>query len=117
MYKLLSINDVPIKDPEGSFIISREDKYNEYEGENGHKTIEIIRSNVINISVSYKGLTAKQLKNIVSLLNIVTTFTLFDPATEEQKEITGLVDNMKTSKVYYKNGVSVWSLSFEIKEL
>ena len=53
MLKLLTINDIEIPDPEGSLSIKKNDKYNEYEGEDGVKTIEVIREDFISGSVAY----------------------------------------------------------------
>lgn len=117
MYKILTANGVEFKDPEGSFTLTKADKFNVYEGEDGHKTVETIRDDLISASVSYKGLTVEQLKTMSEALKTVTTFLLFDALTGTQRLVTGTVKSIKVNKVYHKNDLSVWSLSFDIDEL
>ncbi len=117
MFKLLSVNGTNLRDPDGSYNLSKTDIVNEYEGEDGRKTLEIIRQNVISGSVTYKGLTPSMMKTIVSSLSTVTNFVLYDPIKDEVVEIEAKVSNIKTSKIHHKNSLSVWSLSFDIDEL
>ena len=117
MYKLLSANGTDLLDPEGSYQLSKNDIVNEYEGENGRKTIEIVRQNVISGSVSYKGLTASMLKKIMDSLSLVTNFVLYDPSKEALVEIEARVSNIKANKIYHRDNISFWSLSFNIDEL
>jgi hypothetical protein len=117
MHKLLEINGVALPDPEGSFSLEKEDKYNEYEGENGEKTVEIIRENIISGNVSYKGLTAKEVKKIMNAITLVSTVKVYDPGSDALKEITAKITGVKHDKKFYKNDVSVWSLSFKLEEL
>ncbi len=117
MHKLLEINGVVLPDPEGSFSLASEDKYNEYEGENGVKTVEVIRENIISGSVSYKGLAEDKLKEIVDAVSLVSSVKVYDPCIKAVKEITAKITGVKYDKKFYKNDVSVWSLSFKIEEL
>lgn len=117
MYNLLAIGDFVLKDPEGSFNIQSNDVVNEYKGEDGHKTIEVIRNGQISGSVSYKGLTAEQLKEICDHLGAVTHFQMFNVLTNAVIEITARVSGVKAKKIHHKGEVSVWSLSFNIDEL
>ena len=117
MYKIINANGVEFTDPEGSFTLSKTDKVNEYEGEDGRKTIEIIRQNQISASVSYKGLTVEQLKTMSEALSTVTTFLLYDALTGKQKQVIAKVSSVKVTKVYHKGDLSVWSLTFDIDEL
>lgn len=117
MYKIITANGVEFKDPEGSFNLTKEDKFNEYEGEDGHRTIEIVREDLISASVSYKGLTVTQLQTMCQALSTVTTFLLYDAMTDQQKTVVASVKSLKVGKVYHKNDLSVWSLSFDIDEL
>lgn len=117
MYKIITANGISFKDPEGSFSLTKSDKINEYEGEDGHKTVESIRTDVISASVTYKGLTVEQLQTMCQALTTVTTFILFDATTNSQRQVTATVKDIKVNKVYHKNDLSVWSLSFDIAEL
>lgn len=117
MLKLLTINDIEIPDPEGSLSIKKDDKYNEYEGEDGVKTIEVIRENIISGNVSYKGLTADQVTKIVEAIKLVSAVKIYDPGINETRDIKALIKDVKYDKKCYKNGVSVWSLSFTVEEL
>lgn len=117
MYKLLEVNGVILPDPEGNYDISLGEKFNEYEGEDGSKTIEVIREGMINCNVSYKGLHAEKVKEIQDALKIVSTVVVFDPTSDSTKEITAKITDVKTQKKHHKNNISVWSLSFKIEEL
>lgn len=117
MYKILSANGVDFPNPEGSFTLSKNDVVNEYEAENGHKTVEIVRSGKISASVSYNGLTVAQLNTISQALATVTTFQIYDGLTNSRKQVTAQVKNLKIQKVFHRNNLSVWALSFDLEEL
>ncbi len=117
MYKLLEINGVSLPDPEGSYSLSRKDKFNEYEGENGDKTIEVIREEILSCSVSYSGLEQKKIKEIMDAISLVSTVKVYDPKIGNVKGITAKITDVKTDKKFHKNGISVWSLSFKIEQL
>ena len=117
MYKIITANGIEFTDPEGDFTLSKNDEVNEYKGEDGRRTIEIIRQNVISASVSYKALTVEQLKTMSEALTTVTTFVLYDPFTDSQVLINAWVSSVKVQKVHHRDNVSVWSLSFNIDEL
>lgn len=117
MLKLLEINGISLPDPEKAFSISKEDKYNEYEGENGERTIEIIREDIISGKVSYKGLPAEKMAEIEKAITLVSTVKIYDPGKNAVKEITAKITGVNSEKKFYRNNVSVWSLSFNIEEL
>lgn len=117
MYKIITANNVEFVDPEGSFSMEKKDTVNTYSGEDGHTTIELIRTGKISASVSYNGLTVSQLKQYSEALTTVTTFKLYDPLSNVQKTITAQVSGVKVGKVFHRNDLSVWSLSFDIDEL
>lgn len=117
MYKLLSANGTDLRDPDGTYQLSKKDITNEYEGEDGHTILEIIRQGVVSGSVTYKGLTTDMLKTIISSLTTVTTFTLYDPMQDAVIEIEAKVSGISVNKVHHKGDTSVWSLSFKIDEL
>ena len=117
MYKILSANGVEFTDPEGSFTLSKSDVVNEYEAENGHKTVEIVRSGKVSASASYTGLPVAQVKTIAETLKPVTTFRIYDALSDTRKDITARVTNVKVQKVFHKNDLSVWGLSFDLEEL
>lgn len=117
MYKLLKINTVELPDAEGDFTIHKKDKFNEYETEDGRTTVEVVRQGIISLSVSFNGLTEVMVKTICDAITLVSTVEVFDPALGQTKEITAKVTDVKTKKVWFKNNVSVWSLSFSVDEL
>lgn len=117
MYRIINANGVDFRNPEGTFSLTKADKFNVYEGEDGHKTVESVRSDVISASVSYKGLTVDEVTEMCEALTTVTTFLIFDATTNTQRTITASVESIKVDKVYHKNDLSVWSLSFKIEEL
>lgn len=63
MFDLLVINGYTCPKP-ASFKVDTTDKTNEFEAENGARTIEVIREGIIKISVSYGSLTAAGLQGI-----------------------------------------------------
>lgn len=117
MYKLLSINGVTLPQPEGDYTITKNDKYNEYEGEDGTSTVEVIRQGIISLSVSYNYVKEKQLKKITDAIKLVSEVVVFDPTKQTTRTISAKVTGIKTKMIYYKNGISVWSLAFDVEEL
>ena len=117
MLKLLTINDVELPDAEGAFSVSQETKLSEYEGENGVKTVEVIREDILSGNVSYKGLTAEKVKEIVYAITTVSSVKIYDAARDALREVNALISGVSYDKKFYKNDVSVWSLSFKIEEL
>ena len=117
MYKLLSINGVSLPKPEGDYSITKNDKYNEYEGEDGSSTVEVIRRGIISLSVAYNYVTEKHLKEITDAINLVSEVYVFDPTKGVVRNITAKVTGIKTKMIYYKNGISIWTLSFDVEEL
>jgi hypothetical protein len=57
------------------------------------------------------------LKTICDAIRLVSTVEVFDPALGQTKEITAKITGVRTTKIWFKNNVSVWSLSFNIDEL
>lgn len=115
MYDLLKINGKAFPVPKGGFDIAYNDVTNDYSSEDGRTVVEIIREGVATVTVSYSGLTEEtsaSLKAALKTVNTVEYLKFGSPCTAQMK-----LSNLKTSKVYYKNGVSVWTLSFELKEL
>lgn len=117
MYKLLKVNGVSLPKPEGDYSISKKDKYNEYEGEDGNSTVEVIRQGIISLSVSYNYVTEKHLKEMADALKLVSEVEIFDPTQQKIRKITAKISGIKTKMIYYKNGISIWSLSFDVDEL
>ena len=117
MYKLLKINTVELPNAEGDFSIHKKDKFNEYETEDGKTTVEVVRQGIISLSVSFNGLTETMVKRICDAITLVSTVEIFDPVIGKTKEIRAKVTDIKTKKIFYKNNLSIWSLSFNVDEL
>lgn len=115
MHSLLNINGVEFPTPEGSFEIKYEDMTNEYKGENGKKTVEIIRENVASISVSYNGMTEEKLNDLHAVLSAVNTVIFYKKGIKATSQMK--LSSVSTPKKYYKNGLSVWGMSFSLEEL
>lgn len=115
MHNLLVINGIEFPIPEGSFDVKYKDITNEYSGENGKKTVEIIRKDVCSISVTYNGLEegrANMLHGVLSTVNEVTFWKKGVMVTVEMK-----LSDVSVPKKYYRNGLSVWGMSFSLEEL
>lgn len=117
MYKLLRINNVDFPEPYGEFSLSKNDKVNEYQCEDGSSTIEIIRSGIVNLKVAYNSLTAEMVRELSNALKTVSEIVVFDPHSNSTKTITAYISNIDVKKVYHRHDLSVWSLSFDVKEL
>ncbi len=117
MYKLITINGVSLPKPEGEYSITKKDKYNVYEGEDGTSTVEVIRQGIISLSVSYNYVTEKHLKEITDAIRLVSSVEIYDPTLKMIRTINAKVTGVKTKMLYYKNGISIWSLAFDIDEL
>ena len=117
MYKLISADGVDFIDPEGSFVLSKTDVVNEYEGEDGCKTVEVVRSGKISASVSYNGIEVRRLREMAQALHTVTTFRIYDALTDTCRTVKARVSSLKVQKVHHRHGLSLWSLSFDLDEL
>lgn len=115
MHSLLTINGVDFPTPEGSYDVKYSNITNEYEGENGEKTVEIIRENVVSISVSYNGMTEEQLNTLHTALTTVCTVAFYKKGVKTTAKMK--LSDVSTPKKYYKHGLSVWGMSFSLEEL
>ena len=115
MHSLLIINGVEFPTPEGSLEIKYADMTNEYQGENGKKTVEIIREDVVSISVSYNGMTEEKLNALHTVLKTVSTVIFYKKGIKTTSQMK--LSSVSTPKKYYKNGLSVWGMSFSLEEL
>lgn len=115
MRNLIIINGMEFPTPEGSFDIKYKDKTNEYEGEDGKKTVEIIRKDVTTISVSYNGMTEEKLNELLKTLDTVCAVTFLKKGVETTVDMK--LSDVSTPKKYFKNGLSVWGMSFSLEEL
>lgn len=115
MHNLLVVNGTVFPTPEGSFDVKYKDITNEYSGENGKKTVEIIRKNLCSISVTYNGLEedrANMLHNVLDTVNEVAFYKKGVLVTVQMK-----LSDVSKPKKYYQNGLSVWGMSFSLEEL
>ena len=115
MHSLLTINGVDFSTPEGSYDVKYSSTTNEYEGENGKKTVEIIREDVVSISVSYNGMTEEQLNILHTALTTVCTVVFYKKGVKTTAKMK--LSDVSTPKKYYKHGLSVWGMSFSLEEL
>lgn len=116
MTDLLVINSVTFPKP-AKFDITLDDKTNEFNAENGTRTIEVIRENIVNISVGYNSLTAEAFKACKAALTKISEVTYYNPDTMETRTLNMEVKSISQSKNYHDNDISTWSLSFSLKEL
>lgn len=117
-FKLVEINNYTIPAPiKGNLTINRDDKYNEYETEDGNKKIEPIKLNIFNGSVTYGGLFAAQLQEIQRHLSLVSTMVLYNPFTGGYKEFEALITGITTTNIITENNAEAWSLSFNFSEV
>lgn len=115
MHNLITINGVEFPTPEGSFDIKYEDKTNIHEGENGKKTVEIIRKDIASISVSYNGLKEEELNRLHAALDTVNKVTFYKKGVETTADMR--LSSVSTPKKYFKGGITVWGMSFSLEEL
>ncbi len=115
MHSLLIINGVEFPTPEGSFDIKYKNITNEYEGEDGKKTVEIIRENVATISIGYNGMAEEQMKSLHAALTAVNTVVFYKKGVKTNAEMK--LSDVSTPKKYYRHGLSVWGMSFGLEEL
>ena len=117
MFKLLKINNVELPDPDGDFTVSKTDKFNEYEGEDGSVTIEAVRTGMTDVKVTYVGQDVNALATIAKALTLVSEVVFFDPSLNEEKTITAKISGISMGEVHHRHNVSVWSLTFNITEI
>lgn len=114
MHSLLVINGVEFPTPE-SLDIKYKSVVNEHTGEDGKKTVEIIREDVVTISVGYKGMTEERLKVLHSVLTTINTVVFYKKGVEATAEMK--LSDVSTPKKHYGHGLSVWGMSFSLEEL
>ena len=115
MYDLLKINNTTFPLPEGGFDVEYTDITNDYEADDGKTVVEVIRLDVAKISVSYKGLIETKVNTLLAALQTVSTVSFLRKGAVQSCQMK--VSNIKTAKVWYKDNVSAWSLSFELQEI
>lgn len=115
MHSLLVINGVEFPTPEGSLDIKYKSVVNEHTGEDGKKTVEIIREDVVTISVGYKGMTEERLKALHSVLKTINRVMFYKKGVEATAEMK--LSDVSTPKKHYGHGLSIWGMSFSLEEL
>lgn len=115
MYNLLTINGVVFPTPEGSFVISKEDLTNDYKSDAGTTVVEVVREGVFTIDVSYIGQLEHKMDALCRKLSTVNTVVFTYDGFQHIKQMK--LEGLKKTKVAFRHGISVWSLSFSLKEL
>ena len=115
MYDLLTINGVVFPIPEGAFVISKEDITQDHTSDAGTTIIEVIREGVFSIGVAYNGLIESKMNDLCSKLKTVNTVTFTYDGNQHTKQMK--LEGLQKTKVAFRHGVSVWALSFSLKEL
>lgn len=116
--QLLTINDYNLPNPlKGNLTITNKPIFNKYECEDGSIKIEVIKSNVINGSVTYKGLFESEVKAITNKLSLISKLTLYNPIEQGTTEISALITDISVKNIVTKDDVKAWSLSFKIEEI
>lgn len=111
----LIINGVDFPDPEGSFDVTYSDEVNEYDAENGKKTIEIIRKDVAKIDVGYNGIPEEQLNVLIAAINTSNNVSFYSNG--KMRTAIMMCKEKKTPKKYIGNGQFMRGLSFTLEEL
>ena len=115
MYDLLKINNVLFPVPEGVFDITYSDITYDSEAEDGKTVVEVVREDIAKISVSYGGLLESTANTLLASLSTVNTVSFLRKGTVQTCQMKA--SNIRTGKKYYKNSLSLWSLSFELQEI
>lgn len=115
MYDLLTINGVVFPTPEGSFVISKEDITQDHASDAGTTVIEVIREGVFSIGVSYNGLIEHKMDALTRKLSTVNSVVFTYDGFQYIKQMK--LEGLQKTKVAFRHGVSVWALSFNLKEL
>lgn len=118
MYDLISINSVDIPDvKKGTLTIAPNQKYNEYETEDGGKVIEVIAADMLKGSVSYNGLTQSEMQTISAAINLVSQMTVYNPFTNNTKTFTALITVNQSDKILHDATANAWTYSFNFEEI
>lgn len=115
MHNLITINGVEFPTPEGSYELKYKNVTNEYTGEDGNKTVEIIREDVTSISIGYNGMPEDRLNALHSALKPVNTVIFYKRGIKTTTQMK--LSDVSTPKKYYRGGLSVWGMSFSLEEL
>lgn len=116
--QLLAINGVSLPNPlKGKLQLKKEDKYNEYECEDGSKKIEEIRTNVYAGNITYNGLFESDVLKISEAITLVSSIIVYSPYTDRTETISALVTDLTSSNIITDTNANAWSLSFDFEEI
>lgn len=101
----------------GALSYTVKDKYEQYKSEDGHSTIESIRTGTLKGSCKYSGLLQNEFTLLYNKLSLVSNVRIYDPRFNDYREFEALVTDIKFAKLFNYNGYSAWSLSFKVEEL
>lgn len=115
---LLQINGYTIPNPKrNNLSLTKDNKYNSYECEDGSVKIEPIRIDNYSGNITFNGLFENDLKNITDNISLVSTLVFYSPYTNSNVEIKALIKNIKSSNIITETDKNAWSLSFSFEEL
>ena len=119
-YDLLSFNGYSLPDVsagKGEVTVIPNPKYNKFEGEDGGAIVDVTREDMINGSVSYSGLLQSELQAIQAHKRLVSTMTIYNPATGQVRTFKALVLDNGMERIIHDANANAWSYSFEFEEI
>ena len=119
-YDLISINGYALPDvklEKGDIVVAPLPKYNEHEGEEGNKIIDVISTDKIRGSVTFNGLFQSQIQTIMAHLDLVSVLEIYTPATGAKKRFSALILVGDMQRIIHDSNANAWSFSFEFEEI
>lgn len=119
-YDLISLNGFTLPDVtagKGTVTVIPNPKYTEHECEDGGKRLDVINDTMIMGNVSYSGLLQSELQTINAHLGLVSTMTIYNPLTGNEKTFVAKVVPDDVSKIIHDAVANAWTFGFSYEEI
>jgi len=118
---VVAINNYDIPDVvKGTYTLFEEVGINEYKGEDGTSTIEILSGKMYSGTVTFRALRQSDIADIDSHIETVSGLHVYVPTTGQFVDFTALITDKTMQMVRREVGsqyMNVWSLSFSFRQI
>lgn len=119
-YDLISLNGYSLPDVmagKGEVSVRPNPKFKEYEAEDGTKTLDVQNETMVIGTVGYNGLLQTEVSAIYSHLSVVSTMTIYNPATGATRTFLAKIIPSETSRIIHDAVANAWTFSFDFEEI
>lgn len=117
-YDLIKLNGTSIPDvKKGTVTVAPNPKYNEFDGEEGNKVLEVISTDKIRGTVSYDGLFQSELQTIQAAVDIVSEMTIYNPFSGQTRTFLAKIIVNDSGKIIHDENANAWTYGFDFEEI